>query len=85
MTGDWHGEPASSPPATCAAVLLGDAERRRAMGGRAVAEAARDGVRESESASLFFFLFRYVCVPPLAGAGKEQADCMLLSGPGWAA
>ena len=25
------------------------------MGGRAVAEAARDGVRESESASLFFF------------------------------
>ena len=57
MTGDWHGEPASSPPATCAAVLLGDAERRRAMGGRAVAEAARDGGRESESASLFFFSF----------------------------
>ena len=84
MTGDWHGEPASSPPATCAAVLLGDAKRRRDMGGRAVAEAARDGVRESESASLFFFLFRCVCVPPLAGAGKELADCMLLSGPGWA-
>ena len=54
------------------------------MGGRAVAEAARDGVREPEPASLFFFLFRCVCVPPLAGAGKEPADCMLLSGPGWA-
>ena len=72
MTGDWHGEPASSPPATCAAVLLGDAKQRRAMGGRAVAEAARDGVRESKSASLFFFLFRCVCVPPLAGAGKSR-------------
>ena len=34
--------------------------------------------------SFFSFLFRCVCVPPLAGAGKEQADCMLLSGPGWA-
>ena len=70
VTGDWHGEPASSPPATCVAVLLGDAERRRAMGERAVAEAARDGVRESESASLFFF-FSAACLC-LLGLGRSR-------------
>ena len=72
VTGDWHGEPASSPPATCAAVLLGDAERRRAMGGRAVAEAARDGVRESESASLFFFFSAASACLRLLGLGRSR-------------
>ena len=54
------------------------------MGGRAVAEAARDGVRESESASLFFSFslrLRASACWGWEGAGRLHA----LEWAGWAA